>query len=146
MRMKEEKKKTELEIEVSAFLFPYRPRATLSLPLLPSFPLSFATLASFPLLAFSQSKASPKAQALRLPPPLQDFFGGLSVPSNNFFKKAQAQIIIRGNGEFKCWFSCFWSTWIWFLLHRRRTGKVGDGVKHEERVITAPPEVKRTNI
>lgn len=51
----------ELEIEVSAFLFPYRPRATLSLPLLPSFLLSFATLASFPLLAFSQSKVSPKA-------------------------------------------------------------------------------------
>lgn len=58
----------ELEIEVSAFLFPYRPRATLSLPLLPSIPLSFATLASFPLLAFSQSKVSPKARARRLPP------------------------------------------------------------------------------
>lgn len=61
----------ELEIEVSAFLFPYRPGATLSLPLLASFPLSFATLASFPLLAFSQSKVSPKARALRLPPPAQ---------------------------------------------------------------------------
>lgn len=66
----------ELEIEVSAFLFSYRPRATLSLPLLPSFPLSFAALASFPLLAFSQSKVSPKAPAPPPPPP-PEFFGGL---------------------------------------------------------------------
>lgn len=63
----------ELEIEASTFLFPYRPCATLSLPLLPFFPLSFAMLASFPLLAFSQSKASPKARALRLPLPLPEF-------------------------------------------------------------------------
>lgn len=63
----------ELEIEASTFLFPYRPCTILSLPLLPSFSLSLAMLASFPLLAFSHSKVSPKAQALRRLPPLQEF-------------------------------------------------------------------------
>lgn len=64
----------ELEIEASTFLFPYRPRATPSLPLLASFPLSLAMLESFPLLAFSRSKVSPKARAPRSLPPLPEFF------------------------------------------------------------------------
>lgn len=108
-------------------------------------PTIFCDACIFSPACFLSIQSEPQGTSSETPPPPLDFFGGLSVPSNNFFKRHKPE---------RCSYQRQWGVQVWVLLRvdgvfalEGRVGEDWGGVaKHRESLTAAPLEVERANI